>query len=212
MKIVPTQTSQTAYHYTSHPSQPAGREKNSPVPEEGTQGNEKRTKGQETSKADIYSGASKGVRSQNELSRQELQELLQLKKRDQEVRQHEMAHIAAGGPYVRGGARFEYVIGPDGRRYAVGGEVSIDTSPEKDPRATLQKMRVVQQAALAPANPSAQDRRVAAQAAARAMQAMMEILKEEQTVKMRSILQEVESGRAGKDGAGNPKNLIDIYI
>ena len=123
-----------------------------------------------------------------------------------------MAHIAAGGPYVRGGARFEYEKGPDGRCYAVGGEVSIDTSPEKDPRATLQKMKVVQRAALAPAHPSAQDRRVAAQAAARAIQAMVDVLKEEQAVKMRSILQEGESEKADKDGNGNNKSLLDIYI
>jgi hypothetical protein len=76
-----------------------------------------------------------------------------------------MAHIAAGGQYVRGGANFEYQTGPDGKRYAVGGEVSIDTSGVSgDPDATMRKMQVVRKAALAPAKTSAQDRSVAASA------------------------------------------------
>jgi hypothetical protein len=67
---------------------------------------------------------------------------------------------------VRGGAHFEYQVGPDGKKYAVGGEVSIDTSEIPDnPNATIQKMSTVQRAAMAPADPSPQDRAVAAQAA-----------------------------------------------
>ena len=94
----------------------------------------------------------------------EKKEVEQLKKRDGEVRNHERAHIAAGGPYVRGGASYEMKQGPDGRSYAVGGEVSIDVSPVKgDPDATIRKMQTVRRAALAPADPSPQDRAVAAQ-------------------------------------------------
>ncbi len=88
-----------------------------------------------------------------------------LKARDREVRAHEQAHTSAAGPYARGGASFSYQTGPDGRRYAVGGEVSIDASPvPDDPEATIRKAQVVRSAALAPANPSAQDRSVAAAA------------------------------------------------
>jgi hypothetical protein len=86
-----------------------------------------------------------------------------LKARDAEVRRHEQAHAAAAGPYG-GSARFKYQRGPDGRSYAVGGEVSIDVSPESSPRATARKMAVVVRAAQAPAEPSAQDRSVANQA------------------------------------------------
>jgi len=58
----------------------------------------------------------------------------------------------------------------------VGGEVSIDTSPEPgDPEATLQKMRRVRAAALAPAYPSSQDLKVASNAASQAAKAMAEI-------------------------------------
>jgi hypothetical protein len=96
----------------------------------------------------------------------EHRELQDLKRRDREVRQHEQAHMAAGGSHVLGGASFSYQRGPDGRQYAVGGEVQIDTSSVPgDPAATVRKMQAVQRAALAPAEPSAQDRAVAAQAA-----------------------------------------------
>ncbi|OCC16339.1 SrpA-related protein [Dissulfuribacter thermophilus] len=118
------------------------------------------------------------VFQREKLSPQEIQELFKLKQRDREVKQHEMAHIAAGGIYVRGGATFEYKMGPDGKRYAVAGEVSIDVSEEANPRKTLQKMYAVQHAALAPAHPSAQDRRVAVLAAAKAIEAMVKIMKE----------------------------------
>ena len=100
----------------------------------------------------------------------------QLAQRDQQVRTHEAAHVAAGGMYVRGGARFSYTTGPDGRAYATGGEVSIDRSAVPgDPAATIQKLRQVQRAALAPADPSPQDRSVAAAAAVGMTQARIEL-------------------------------------
>ncbi len=109
-------------------------------------------------------GATKG-QNPDDLSLKEIQELSKLKQRDREVRAHEQAHISAGGQYVRSGARFEYEEGPDGKKYAVGGEVSIDTSKiPGDPEATARKMQVIRRAAMAPASPSGQDRRVAAKA------------------------------------------------
>jgi hypothetical protein len=76
---------------------------------------------------------------------------------------------------VRSGASFSYQRGPDGRFYAVGGEVSIDTSPVPgDPQATASKAEQIQRAALAPAQPSGQDRAVAAQAARMAMEARLQ--------------------------------------
>lgn len=100
----------------------------------------------------------------------------ELEKTDSEVRAHEMAHIAAGGEYITSGATFTYQQGPDGKNYAVGGEVGIDTSPEPgDPEATLKKMRQVRAAALAPAQPSSQDLKVASKAASLSAKAMAEI-------------------------------------
>ncbi|MFO7883638.1 MAG: putative metalloprotease CJM1_0395 family protein [Desulfobacteraceae bacterium] len=111
------------------------------------------------------------------LSEQELRLIQELKKTDAAVRRHEMAHIAAGGRYITSGARLEYKKGPDGRNYAVAGEVSIDTSPVPgDPEATAEKMRKVRQAALAPVDPSSQDRAVAAKASAQAIKASAELM------------------------------------
>ena len=94
------------------------------------------------------------------------------------MRAHEQAHVAAAGPYARGGPKYEYERGPDSRRYAVGGEVSIDTSPvSRDPEATIQKAQVVKRAALAPAEPSGQDRQVAAEASRMEAEARREIAK-----------------------------------
>lgn len=100
------------------------------------------------------------------LSNEELRQVALLKKIDTQVRAHEMAHVAVAGPYAKGGASFQFQKGPDGQSYAVGGEVPIDTSPEATPEATIAKMRVVRAAALAPADPSPQDRKVAAAATA----------------------------------------------
>ncbi len=110
------------------------------------------------------------------LSTDEEQELQELKKRDREVKAHEQAHMAAGGGHVRGGAHYEYKTGPDGKNYASGGEVSIDASSGKTPEETINKMAQVKAAALAPANPSDQDRRVAAQADAKAAEARAELM------------------------------------
>ena len=112
-----------------------------------------------------------------ELTQEEMRVLNQLKQRDAEVKRHEMAHVAAGGQYITSGAKFSYQRGPDGRNYASGGEVGIDTSPVPgDPQATIQKMRQVKRAALAPANPSAQDLKVAANATTQTSKAMSELM------------------------------------
>ena len=98
-----------------------------------------------------------------ELTPQEQAEVRALKQRDAEVRRHEQAHKLAAGPYA-GPTSFEYVRGPDGQQYAVGGEVQIDVGREGSPEATIRKMEVIIRAAAAPADPSSQDRAVAAQA------------------------------------------------
>lgn len=124
----------------------------------------------------------------------EYRELQDLAQRDRAVRQHEQAHVAAGGQYVRGGAALEFETGPDGKRYAVGGEVQIDVSAVAgDPEATLRKMAVVQRAATAPADPSAQDRAVASQAAARAVEARREMREMDS--------EETQGGDAAQDSA-----------
>lgn len=112
----------------------------------------------------------------NGLTDVEQQEVRDLAARDREVRAHEQAHANVGGRYA-GSPSYTYQRGPDGRQYAVGGEVSISTSPiPGDPEATIDKAQIVRRAALAPAEPSAQDRRVAAEATAIEQQARAELL------------------------------------
>jgi len=124
---------------------------------------------------------SSGRTQQGQLSEEERKEVTELKKRDREVKQHEMAHMAAAAGLSVSGARFEYKRGPDGVMYAVGGEVSIDTSPVSgDPQATLAKAQKIERAALAPVDPSPQDYKVAAQARQMAAQARMEMMQSEQ--------------------------------
>lgn len=72
-------------------------------------------------------------------------------------------------------ASYSMQTGPDGKRYAIGGEVQIDISPGQTPEETIRKARIIQAAALAPAEPSAQDRSIAARAKAMEMQAEAEI-------------------------------------
>jgi len=104
----------------------------------------------------------------------EQKEIEGLKRRDREVRAHELAHAAAGGQYA-GSPQLTFKTGPDGKRYAVAGEVAIDISKAASPQATLNKMNQIQRAALAPAEPSGQDRAVAAKASQLANQARVEI-------------------------------------
>lgn len=104
----------------------------------------------------------------------------QLTQRDKEVRTHELAHSTAGGS-ATGSPSYTFEVGPDGKKYAVNGEVSVDlSSVSGDPQATITKMQRVHAAALAPANPSSQDARVAATAAQKILSAQSELMAQKQ--------------------------------
>lgn len=105
-----------------------------------------------------------GAKENPELSAEESQQLEKLKARDREVRAHELAHLAAAGSLATSGASFTYQRGPDGASYAIGGEVQIDTSAGSNPEETIRKAQIIRAAAQAPAEPSGQDRSVAAKA------------------------------------------------
>ncbi len=140
----------------------------------------------------------------HELTQAEMQLLQTLKQTDRKVRRHEMAHIAAGGRYITSGAHFTYKQGPDGANYVVGGEVSIDTSPiPGDPQATIQKMRQVKNAALAPASPSPQDIKVASQASQTSSKALSELM----------MLKAERLSESNKSKAfGNLQQASDSYV
>jgi hypothetical protein len=117
----------------------------------------------------------KSERELAEFTEQELQQIKELEARDREVRVHEQAHQSVGGQYT-GAASYTYQRGPDGVNYAIGGEVSINAGPvQGDPKATIEKADVVRRAALAPAEPSVQDRLVAAEASRMKLEAQAEL-------------------------------------
>ena len=140
----------------------------------------------------------------SKLSKEEKEEIDKLRTRDREVRAHEQAHAAAAGGHAKGGPSFTFQRGPDGRLYAVGGEVNIDTSPiEGNPQATIRKAQQIRAAALAPADPSPQDRSVAAAASALESRARHELREEKE---------ETDLDQPVQDPSRLPKTQIDVFV
>ncbi|MCB9877188.1 MAG: hypothetical protein H6835_06245 [Planctomycetes bacterium] len=102
----------------------------------------------------------------------------ELSARDREVRAHEAAHQSAAGELAIGGPSYTFQTGPDGKRYAIGGEVTVRLSEGRTPEETLRKMEHAMQAAHAPDQPSGPDRVVASQAARIAAKARRELAAE----------------------------------
>ena len=145
-------------------------EQSSSVPSDGSHVSEDVNDTDEYSKEEQELNA----KAEKQVLEQEQEEISQLAARDREVRAHEQAHAAVGGQYA-GSPTYSFQRGPDGVRYAVGGEVSIDTSKAATPEETIRKAQVVRRAALAPADPSPQDRRVAAEASQIQAEALHEL-------------------------------------
>ena len=120
-----------------------------------------------------------------------------MKQTETKVIAHEQAHKSAGGQYA-GGISYDKSSGPDGKQYIVGGEVSIDMSSEDTPQKTIAKMQTVRRAALAPADPSGQDRAVAAAAAGKEASARQSLAKK---------LREEASAKSAKAAQGMAKNI-----
>jgi hypothetical protein len=129
-------------------------------------------------KAEVEPESQAASVGEEDLDSQEAEQVRDLKQRDAEVKAHEQAHMAAGGGLVQGAASYTYEKGPDGAMYAVGGEVKIDTSPARTPEQTIRKAQQIRRAALAPAQPSATDRAVAATASQMEAQARAEKIQE----------------------------------
>lgn len=119
--------------------------------------------------------ASSAADRPEKLSEEEQAQVERLRATDRKVRAHEAAHASVGGAFA-GSPSFQFVTGPNGQVFAVAGEVPIDVSPVRgDPEATIAKMQVVKAAALAPADPSSQDFKVAAAAEAQRQKAQAEL-------------------------------------
>lgn len=149
-----------------------------------------------------------GSTTPGELTEEEQRIVRELQKRDAEVRRHELAHRTAGGPYTSAPI-YQYTRGPDGKLYAVSGEVAIDVSPESTPQATIAKMEIVIRAALAPADPSSQDRAVANQAKQTKLQAQAELREERQEEE----IQAAEERRQVQEGGSSesPLSVAQAY-
>ena len=180
------------------------------------QGNDSVEISQEAKKALLNENESKGPKIKGlpgqELTEEERKEVERLKKIDAEVRRHEMAHKMAGGG-LTGQIIYEYKTGPDGKRYAVAGHISIDTSPESTPEATLRKAAAIKRAALAPSNPSPADRKVAQKAQQMEAQARREIMEEQQEEMARKMkemqekqFQTQQQFNSSATNAANPLN------
>jgi len=97
---------------------------------------------------------------EDELTPEAKKQVEELKQIERKVEAHEQAHKSVGGQFA-GSMSYSYTQGPDGRRYKTGGEVSISIPSDDDPQKLIAQLMQVKRAALAPADPSPQDIKVA---------------------------------------------------
>ena len=116
--------------------------------------------------------------SLNKLSTEEKQIVSELQARNSEVRAHEAAHQSGGAS--TGAASYTYQKGPDGKMYAIGGEVPISMKSGSTPQETIANAQAVIASALAPADPSGQDQAVAASAMMMITKAQQQLAQENQ--------------------------------
>ena len=134
--------------------------------------------------------------SPNELSEDEERLVRDLETRDGEVKAHEAAHQAAGGG-MTGPASYTYQQGPDGKMYAIGGEVSINIPSGSTPEESIKNARQAVAAAMAVSDPSPADYAVAASARTMEMQAQQQKTKE--------MLEEIQ----GKEAYSNEASTLN---
>lgn len=121
------------------------------------------------------SEASAASSSTTELTPDQQRQLSEMLATDRKVRAHEQAHLVVGRDLILSGPAYSYETGPDGKNYAVSGEVQIDTSPANSPEETIPKAHHIRATALAPADPSPQDHHVASVATQLELKARIEL-------------------------------------
>lgn len=145
-----------------------------------------------------------------ELTLQQVQQLRELQSIDRNVKAHEAAHQAAGGG-LAGAASFSYTRGPDNQMYAVAGEVPIRMQEGRTPEETIANARQVAAAAMAPADPSPQDYKVAANAAKMEFDARAEATKlkaqEAKEKKEEEEEKQESSDKNNQDSKDNPEKV-----
>ncbi|MGB5866535.1 MAG: putative metalloprotease CJM1_0395 family protein [Arcobacteraceae bacterium] len=106
-----------------------------------------------------YIEASNGTKNYDE---QDFARVLEkFKNKDAQIRTHEQVHASIG--HTTSPISYSYQQGPDGKMYAVGGNVRMDTSIPDDPKAAAFKLDVLQKAASGPADTSGADNMIATQ-------------------------------------------------
>mgnify|MGYP002862147563 CR=1 FL=1 len=136
------------------------------------------------------------------ISDEEQLALQKLKKRDQEVRTHEGQHMSNPELTAIGGPNYTYTIGPDGKPYITGGNVTVSTGAIKDPDDAIRKARAMQNASLSVGEPSTQDLAAAGAASAMEMDAVVEKASENK---------EKNSERNVAEFAKSEKSSFDVY-
>jgi len=125
------------------------------------------------------------------LSKAEQKEVKELKRIDRQVRSRELTHRAAAGSYARGSVSFDYVTGPDGKKYAEDGHININARPiPNNPEATIRKARAIRSVELSPTNTSPQDRSVSAEIGKIEREARMELRTEQRNVSAKIVFEE----------------------
>lgn len=136
------------------------------------------------------------------------QQISRLKQTEEKVKAHEAAHKAVGGN-LASSASYSYTQGPDGRSYITGGEVQIDMSSGRTPEETISRMQQVIRAALAPADPSGQDRAVAAQASSQMADAQQQKLQSASPTAKSDPTQPVDPAQEAAAEAADPAAAKD---
>ena len=175
----------------------------------GVENNADNSSGDKTSNAENNTqndDKNAGQKNIGELSREEQRIVSELQAADTNVRAHEAAHMAAGGG-LTSPASYTYERGPDNKMYAVAGEVGISTSEGNTPQESLNKAQTIRRAALAPADPSPQDLKVAAQAASMEMNARAQIMQEKmaQNSQNPNNSNEASAGNSNTNSAENSR-------
>ncbi len=207
--------SQQGLAYAQNSTNPAfgGTDAKNEAGETTAQENSEKEVKEEASPVKDSNSATSNKNTEKELTEQEQRQLEELKRRDTEVKAHEQAHLSAASGLARGGASFDYETGPDGKRYAVGGEVNIDTSrASDDPQANLRKAQQIRRAATAPADPSAQDRSVASEASRMEAQARVELSEQAREKQSQYVSENTpEANFLAQNATQNEKSIQDTY-
>ena len=87
--------------------------------------------------------------------------LNKFKHSDANIQSHEQTHASIGRTTAP--ISYTYQEGPDGKMYAIGGHVKLDTSIPDDPKAALFKLDQIKRASLGPSDVSGADIGIASQ-------------------------------------------------